>query len=175
MLITATELELNIVQPCLNLLGLHTLGLSQLLVATAIFESSQTCPQAMAESPTGAQNANRGRGIFRITAKMHRQLWDMQLIANPELASRIRGLASQHQFLRDPDTELEFNLAYACAMAAIIYLKALTPTQTLASPQALALAWSQGFDNGTGDARSMEAFIGCLRAHNFIDSLVRAA
>jgi hypothetical protein len=59
----------------------------------------------------------QGLGLFNITAAQHRDLWDRYLAFNPDLASRVRGLASQRAFLSDPDSELQTNLSYCTAIA----------------------------------------------------------
>ena len=64
---------------------------------------------------------NEGLGIFHITAAQHRDLWDRYLAFNPEMASRVRGLASQRAFLSDPDSELQTNLSYCTAIAWLLY------------------------------------------------------
>lgn len=61
-----------------------------------------------------------GLGPFRITSAQHRRVWDDYLAFNPDLASTVRGLASQRCFLQYPDRELVTNLAYACAIAWIL-------------------------------------------------------
>ncbi len=60
---------------------------------------------------------NGGIGLYQITSAQHRRVWDEYVAPDPDLASRLRGLASQRQFLRDPDSELQFNLIYATAIA----------------------------------------------------------
>tara|TARA_B110000503_G_scaffold12013_4_gene16245 strand:+ start:6371 stop:6706 length:336 start_codon:yes stop_codon:yes gene_type:complete len=60
---------------------------------------------------------SEGLGLFNITAAQHRDLWDRYLAFNPDLASRVRGLASQRAFLSDPDNELQTNLSYCTAIA----------------------------------------------------------
>jgi len=44
------------------------------------------------------------------------------LAFHPDLASRIRGLASQRAFLEDPHSELATNLCYATAIAWVMYI-----------------------------------------------------
>lgn len=56
-------------------------------------------------------------GIYGISSDQHRQLWDCYLCSRPELASAVRGLASQRAFLQNPDSELITNLSYATAIA----------------------------------------------------------
>lgn len=77
---------------------------------------------ALAESGDDAR-LRRGRrlGIYRISPATHRVIWDCYLIDHPELASRVRGLAGQHGFLRDPHGELATNLKYATAIAWMRY------------------------------------------------------
>jgi len=66
--------------------------------------------------------ASQALGLFAIDAATHRLVWDKYLAFKPELASRIRGLASQHAFLSDPHLELTINLRYATAIAWAIHL-----------------------------------------------------
>lgn len=56
-------------------------------------------------------------GIYQISCAQHRRVWDNQLARDPDLASRVRGLASQRRFLRNPDQELTLNPGYATAIA----------------------------------------------------------
>ena len=65
-----------------------------------------------------------GLGIFHITGDQHRDIWDGYLAFNPDLASRIRGLASQRAFLTNPDNELQTNLSYCTAVAWLLSRRA---------------------------------------------------
>jgi len=67
---------------------------------------------------------NEGLGLFNITAAQHRDLWDRYLAFNPDMASRVRGLASQRAFLSDPDSELQTNLSYCTAIAWLMQQRA---------------------------------------------------
>lgn len=67
---------------------------------------------------------NEGLGLFHITAAQHRDLWDRYLAFNPDLASKVRGLASQRAFMSDPDSELQTNLSYCTAIAWLMYQRA---------------------------------------------------
>ncbi|MDN3639609.1 hypothetical protein QWY82_12450 [Simiduia curdlanivorans] len=58
-----------------------------------------------------------GLGVYGITPGQHRALWDTYLIHHHDLASQVRGLASQRAFLIHPDEELITNLRYATAIA----------------------------------------------------------
>jgi len=69
-------------------------------------------------------NADNGKayGIFQIDVPSHQRVWDKYLAFNPELASKVRGLASQREFLKQPHLELATNLSYATAIAWAIHL-----------------------------------------------------
>ena len=55
--------------------------------------------------------------LYSIPERRHQQLWDNYLALDPDLASRVRGLASQHAFLDGPHLELTVNLRYSTAIA----------------------------------------------------------
>ncbi|MFZ5653313.1 MAG: hypothetical protein ACOY42_02780 [Pseudomonadota bacterium] len=104
---------------------------------------------ALAESGDDAR-LRRGRrlGIYRISPAMHRMIWDRYLVDHPDLASRVRGLAGQHGFLRDPHGELATNLKYATAIAWMRYRQQRVPLPDAADIAALAGCWQRGFRRG---------------------------
>ncbi len=113
--ICAKELLRWVIEPTLQRIGVSTPGAAQLLLATAAQESQ-----------LGAHlrpDGQRGLGIYQIQALTHRHVWDDYLVHSPELASTVRGLASQHDFLNQPHAELTTNLSYATAIAWFIYAR----------------------------------------------------
>lgn len=79
-------------------------------------------------------------GLFHIKEEQHTTIWDDHLVKNPNLASSVRGLASQHQFLKTPHTELCTNLNYATAIAAIaLTLKPMSYHSDVSLHQQIAL------------------------------------
>lgn len=164
------DLETWVIAPTLIELGLVAIpemsaleqrNLVQLLSATAACESAlgrQLCAPGV-----GTCAGALGLGLYRITPEVHQQVWDTYLIKSPELASRVRGLASQHQFLKNPHRELLTNLGYSSAIAALIYLRALGDQGFDASPLELAQTWSRHFENGTGQARPVPKFLSSYR------------
>ena len=62
---------------------------------------------------------------------MHRKVWDQFLATQPELSSKVRGLASQREFLAHPHHELATNLAYATAIALMIFLHSGEPINSV--------------------------------------------
>ena len=111
MYVTAEHLRDNVIRPTLKYLGKWTPASEDFLLNAAI-----SGPDLGLFSPR-----NEGLGLFHITAAQHRDLWDRYLAFNPEMASRVRGLASQRAFLSDPDSELQTNLSYCTAIAWLLY------------------------------------------------------
>ncbi|NND68410.1 MAG: hypothetical protein HKN19_12555 [Halioglobus sp.] len=114
MYVTAEHLRDQVIRPTLEYLGAWTPASEAYLLNAAI----------EAPGPGLFAARNDGLGLFHITAAQHRDLWDRYLAFNPDLASRIRGLASQRAFLRDPDSELQTNLSYCTAIAWLMHHRA---------------------------------------------------
>ena len=114
MYVHANQLQNQVIQPTLEYLGVHNHATEQFLLSAAM------------EAPEVGIFSRRddGLGIFRITSQQHRDIWDKYLAFNPDLASRVRGLASQRAFLSDPDGELQANLRYSTAIAWLLYARA---------------------------------------------------
>jgi hypothetical protein len=137
-----------IVQPMLQWIGAYSPALERLLVATAL-----------QENVTDNTSSIHGLGLYHITAGKHLELWDKYLVRDPELASQVRGLASQQAFLQSPHQELVGNLSYSSAMALMIYRAAgavVNPDMTLEQAAEL---WATHFENGTGDSRCADHFL----------------
>lgn len=113
MSINAVDLLEHVIVPTLNTLGLHSQEAELLLLGTA--------DKASGFDPFCC-NQNKF-GIYQISTRQHRCVWDEYLAFRPDLASKVRGLASQHQFLKNPDQELTTNLAYSTAVAWMINLQ----------------------------------------------------
>ena len=109
--VTADHLKEQVIRPTLMNLGSWNPASEQFLLATAI-----NAPSLGLFSPR-----NDGLGIYHITSAQHRDIWDQYLAYHPELASRVRGLASQRSFLINPDGELQTNLSYCTAIAWLLY------------------------------------------------------
>ncbi len=111
MYVTAEHLKEQVIRPTLKYLGAWTAATENFLLSAAT-----DAPDLGLFSLR-----NDGLGIFHITSSQHRDIWDKYLAFNPDLASRIRGLASQRAFLSDPDSELQTNLSYCTAIAWLLY------------------------------------------------------
>lgn len=117
MYVTAEHLRDQVIRPTLEYLNAWNPATEQVLLGAAI-----DAPEL------GLFSASKnGLGIFNITSAQHRDIWDNYLAFDPDQASRIRGLASQRQFLSDPDAELKTNLSYCTAIAWLLYQRANMP------------------------------------------------
>lgn len=137
--ICANEFREYVVQPTLEQLDLQSPLAENLLLGTAAVES---------ELGSHLHIANHtALGIYQISPATHRKIWDTFLYNRHELASKVRGLASQREFLLHPDAELATNLSYATAIAWMIYLSAGTSFDALTAnnPHELANLWLQHF------------------------------
>lgn len=105
--IAANELRQHVIRPTLLYLGRHSAIAEALLLGAAASQSDLG----------SALDDSQGHGLYRISELRHQQLWDQHLARDPELASLVRGLASQHAFLAAPHLELTVNLRYATAIA----------------------------------------------------------
>ncbi|MGR6874416.1 hypothetical protein ACU6U9_19415 [Pseudomonas sp. HK3] len=131
------ELRHLVIKPTLEYLNQYSLAAETLLMGTAAVESSLGYELKAQQG--------RGLGVYHITPRSHQLLWDHYLAKNPDLASKVRGLASQHEFLLNPHSELTTNLRYATAIAWLLYErkgKALPHADDL---EAMAKFWHRHF------------------------------
>ena len=111
--IDTAHLRQHVIEPTLQYLDMHSSSATHVLEGAASHESD--C------DPFSQQH--QGLGIYQISSEQHRNVWDQFLAFQPDLASKVRGLASQHQFLKDPDSELITNLRYSTAIAWMLFLQ----------------------------------------------------
>lgn len=133
--IAASDLTQHVIRPTLIYLGCHSASAEALLLGAAASQSGLG----------KALDSRQGHGLYRIDGQRHQWLWDLHLARDPDRASLVRGLASQHAFLAAPHLELTVNLRYATAIAWL-----LIEVEQLELPAAddllgLALVWRQVF------------------------------
>ena len=114
MYVTADHLRDHVIRPTLEYLGAWSPATESFLLDAAV-----NAPDLGLFSAR-----NEGLGLYHITAAQHRDIWDRYLAFKPDIASRVRGLASQRAFLSDPDSELQTNLSYCTAIAWLMYQRA---------------------------------------------------
>lgn len=134
MAIAASELSEFVIRPTLLYLGRYCPSAEALLLGIAASQSGMG----------SALHDRRGHGLYRIGELRHQSIWDQFLAHDPELASLVRGLASQHAFLSGPHLELTVNLRYATAIAWMLVEEKALP---LPESDLLGLAriWRQTF------------------------------
>ncbi len=108
------ELREMVIRPTLVALDKYSQAAENLLLATALVKQENINRLDASSIKT--------YGIFQIDVPSHQRIWDKYLAFNPELASKIRGLASQREFLKHPHLELATNLSYATAIAWALHL-----------------------------------------------------
>ncbi|MCG8312093.1 MAG: hypothetical protein MI976_02655 [Pseudomonadales bacterium] len=146
--ICGSELLECIIRPTLQRLGVYNPIAEQLLLGTAA-----------AQSELGFYlNSSHGIGVFGIDKNRHETLWDEYLAFDADLASEIRGFASQHEFLKAPDAELACNIRYATAIAWMIYREAGIDLKKLHTEEDLANCWYELFAEKSPE-RSPEDFL----------------
>lgn len=133
----ADEFREFVVRPVLEHFDQWSEAAEALLVATAARESGLG---AHLRTANGG-----GLGVFQVTPQMHNRIWDLYLIQDPDLASKVRGLASQHKFLSRPHAELATNLSYATAIAWMIYCRAEAELPQADDLQAIADFWARHY------------------------------
>ena len=111
MYVTSEHLRDQVIGPTLKYLGVWTPAVESFLLNTTV-----DAPELGLFS-----SRNEGLGMFHITSSQHRDIWDRYLAFNPDMASRVRGLASQRVFLTEPDKELQTNLGYSTAIAWLLF------------------------------------------------------
>ena len=131
------ELRSYVIKPTLLYLEEYSAAAEQLLLVTAAVESDMGFHLM--------QNEEAGLGVYRITPRTHQAVWDKYLAFQPELASKVRGLASQREFLLHPHAELATNLSYATAIAWMLYRRLNKPLPDPQDPLAMADFWHSHF------------------------------
>ncbi|AZE06595.1 hypothetical protein [Pseudomonas chlororaphis] len=133
--IAASELCRYVIRPTLIYLGNHSRTAESLLLGIAASQSALG----------SALHDRRGHGLYRIAEPRHQALWDHYLALDPERASLVRGLASQHAFLSSPHLELTVNLRYATAIAWLLVEEQNTPLPEAGDLLGMARIWKQIF------------------------------
>lgn len=108
------ELREMVIRPTLIALDKYSQAAENLLLAIAMVKQENISRFAATNS--------KAYGIFQIDVPTHQRVWDKYLAFHPDLASKVRGLASQREFLNNPHLELATNLSYATAIAWSLHL-----------------------------------------------------
>ncbi|MBD1551949.1 hypothetical protein [Pseudomonas typographi] len=134
--IAAKDLCQHVIQPTLAYLGQRPRRNAQALLLGIAASQSRL---------GGALCARRGHGLYGIDKTRHTLLWDRYLALDPHLASRVRGLASQHAFFTGPELELTVNLRYATAIAWLLVQHEHPQLPPASDVMAMARIWKAVF------------------------------
>ncbi len=138
MSINSAEFREFFIRPPLQTLGCWSPSLENLLLGTA----------AQASDMGNQLGVEKGLGIYHIKQDVHIQVWDKFFAFDADLASAVRGLASQREFIKQPHRELITNFCYATAIAWGVYAyKGATIPQDADDIEALALCWHLHFND----------------------------
>ena len=151
--INPQDFRLYVARPTLKKLGKWSPSLENLLLGSA----------ALASQLGMELKCDIGVGVYKIRAELHHRVWDEFLAFDADLASKVRGFASQREFLANPDMELAINLAYATAIAWGVYaLNHADIPEDANNTEALAKCWHQHFR--TQDHLKPEHFVAGFRS-----------
>ena len=134
-----------VIRPALQAIGLCSPAAERLLLGTALTESGLRRLH---------QVGGPALGIFQIEPATHADVWANYLAYRENLASRVASLASQRPRL----DQLVWNLAYATAIARLIYYRRPEPLPAAADLAGLARYWKAHFNSALG-AGSAEDFL----------------
>lgn len=150
--IAASDLRQHVIRPTLIYLGRHSPSAEALLLGVA------ACQTALGAVLTD----RRGHGLYRIAEQRHQQIWDQHLALDPDLASKIRGLASQHAFLSAPHLELTVNLRYSTAIAWMLIEATGSKLPDCHDLLGLGQIWRQVFQPQGQSRDFLNAWISCV-------------
>ena len=150
--IAACDLSQHVIRPTLLYLERHSATAEALLLGAA------ACQSALGS----ALDTPQGHGLYRISEQSHQKLWDQHLAFDPELASRVRGLASQHAFLEAPHVELTVNLRYATAIAWLLVESEKLEMPAADDLPALGRIWCKVFQPQARQHDFLEAWRRCV-------------
>lgn len=135
----------QVIQPTLRQLGVTSPVAEQLLLATAYHQSG-----------LGEQlQTKQGLGLYTISPELHTEVWDYYLAKDCDLASQVRGMASQHEFPKAPHSELVCNLRYATAIAWMLFQYRGVKIPDVTDSCSIARCWQKAF--GTHGGNTFEA------------------
>ena len=140
--IACNELRYHVIRPTLNAIGLWTKTAENLLLATCAHESLSGYYLKQRKGPA--------LGIFQIEPTTHTDVWRNYLTYRPPLAEKVNTLLAAKDNVERREQELITNLAYATAIARIIYLRAPEPLPEAYNIPALAQYWKRYYNTGHG-------------------------
>ena len=139
-----SALRYHVIRPTLNAIGLWSEAAENLLLATCAHESLLGYFLKQHDGPA--------LGIYQIEPATHRDVWQNYLNYRPALAAKINATTKDNS--RQPqDCELITNLAYATAIARIIYYRASELLPPADDIKKQAIYWKKYYNTADGEGK----------------------
>lgn len=145
--INTLDLRDCVITPTLKHLELWSPAAEQLVLATAIHESSACFIRQIGGGPA--------IGFWQMEKATHDDIWDNYLAYRPDLRFKIEKL--QALWPREAE-QLATNLAYAAAMCRIHYFRIPKPLPEEGDAEAMAAYWKQWYNTPQGKG-SADVFV----------------
>lgn len=144
----------RIIAPVVDSIGRGECGfLDTALVGVALREGFSVC-----------RFGNDTLSLYGLSSALHRSVWDDYLAYRPELASLVRGFASQRQFLQSPDQELDTNISYATAVTTCLLQWKSPQISDTHDPENLCRIWTESvYGEARRDPELYQAYRKILR------------
>lgn len=147
------QLQVYVVVPVLQQLGLYSKAAERLVMATGLVESHYRYIDQIERG--GDKRPGPARGLWQMEAATHKDIWDNYLQHQPELAGQVS------QFLfggLKPLEQLHGNLYYGAAMCRVHYRRKSRPLPDADDLKGLARYWKD-FYNTIYGAGTVEGFM----------------
>lgn len=166
-MIDPRELRSQVIKPALERIGLYSPAAANLLLGTAIVEST------VGRITHLVQRGGPALGIYQVEPSTHRDTWENFLRYRGELRAKVDQLASQRwrnqiaNMAFPADDELVWNLGYATAIARIKYYRDPMPLPGAVDLPQLGLYWKRVYNTGRG-AGSIEHWLDKVEPHRAV-------
>lgn len=144
-MISPTDFRKEIVQPTLKSIAMHSDAAENLLVGTAVQESRLTFLRQIGGGPA--------LGVYQIEPATRQDIYVNWLKYRPDVRDRVNRLAASGAMF---DDQLVFNLAYATAIARLVYYRQPDPLPAADDIDGLAGYWKQHFNTPLGKGTAAE-------------------
>ncbi len=150
--ILAHELQLHVIRPTLQEIGLWSEAAENLLLGTAAQESHMGRYLTQVRGPA--------LGIYQIEPATHRDIWQSFLKYHARLREKVEQLLSPLNSLDEShkDQALIHNLAYSTAIARILYYRISKPLPSANDINGLAAYWKKYYNTPLGKGK-VEEFV----------------
>lgn len=147
-MINARHFRELVVRPTLEMLGLHSAAAESLLLGTAAHESKLSYLCQLGGGPA--------LGVYQIEPATHSDVWRNFLRYRAGMAAQVWRIASRRVMegmdrdIHPPHDELVTNLAYATAIARLVYYRARPPLPNADDLRGLGNYWKAHYNTASG-------------------------